>query len=380
VSAPVCLTSNAADASQCAEPMASSIPVADQAADAATATAAGAAYVDVTPWFCTTTVCPSVVNNMITAFDTTHVTVTYARYLADVVGSSAGIATGRRLLTDADIKAAVAASATQKTSSSPLRPPATVAARDLSPAYANGCLVPARDTTSPTCTFGDGKATKKVVLFGDSHAAQWMPALLDVASRGGFSVTVLTKGNCPAPIMTVRNTAYQRDFTECDTWREWALKKVVELKPDLVVISSTFHGVALSDGVMQTPAVEAAWDTGLAALIHRMQVGSTKVTVVSDVANHVQRVPDCVAANPTNLLACATPVDQGTLVTHQRDETAAVLATGATYLDVRPWFCDSTTCPSVIGGVITDFDESHLTATYSKYLGHALGVALKLES
>jgi hypothetical protein len=180
--------------------------------------------------------------------------------------------------------------------------------------------------------------------------------------------------------MTVRNTAYQRDFTECDTWREWALKKVVELKPDLVVISSTFHGVALSDGVMQTPAVEAAWDAGLAALIRRMQVGSTKVTVVSDVANHVQRVPDCVAANPTNLLACATPVDQGTLVTHQRDETAAVLATGAAYVDVRPWFCDSNVCPSVIGGVITDFDDSHLTATYSKYLGHALGVALKLES
>ena len=90
-------------------------------------------------------------------------------------------------------------------------------------------------------------------------------------------------------------------------------------------------------------------------------------------------MPACVEANASDLLACATPTLNGILVAHQLTEQKVAAASGAAYVDVRPWLCTRTGCPAVVNGIITEFDDSHLTATYSRYLGHALGMALRLE-
>ena len=56
------------------------------AAEAATARAAGAVYADVRPWFCTTTVCDVIVDNLLVYRDISHITVPFADYLAPLVG------------------------------------------------------------------------------------------------------------------------------------------------------------------------------------------------------------------------------------------------------------------------------------------------------
>jgi hypothetical protein len=48
----------------------------------AVATSAGAAYVDVQPWFCDATRCPVVVGNLLVFRDDNHITTTYARWLS----------------------------------------------------------------------------------------------------------------------------------------------------------------------------------------------------------------------------------------------------------------------------------------------------------
>ena len=159
----------------------------------------------------------------------------------------------------------------------------------------------------------------------------------------------------------------------------WALAKIAEIKPSVVIMSSTFHGVALAKGAAQTPAVEAAWEAGLRTTIRALQATGARVVDVSDVANHATSVPECLLMHPVSPLSCATPVLLGTLGPHQALETVTVKQLGATYVDARPWFCTATLCPAVINGIITDFDDSHMTATYSTYLGRAFGVAVGLE-
>ncbi|MES4908858.1 MULTISPECIES: hypothetical protein [unclassified Streptomyces] len=45
--------------------------------------------------------------------------------------------------------------------------------KQRSAAYRDSCHVNYAATTSPACVYGDRTSDKVVVLYGDSHAAQW---------------------------------------------------------------------------------------------------------------------------------------------------------------------------------------------------------------
>jgi hypothetical protein len=47
-----------------------------------------------------------------------------------------------------------------------------------------------------------------------------------------------------------------------------------------------------------------------------------------------------------------------------------------TAVDITPYFCDSTFCHAVIGGVVVYFDDHHLTATYAMTLARVIGPEL----
>ena len=61
-------------------------------AEAATARAAGALYADVRPWFCTSTICDVIVDNVLVYRDISHITVPFADYLAPLVGDEMAVA------------------------------------------------------------------------------------------------------------------------------------------------------------------------------------------------------------------------------------------------------------------------------------------------
>ena len=78
-----------------------------------------------------------------------------------------------------------------------LRPSVGRRQGDLPAIYNDGCHLDAAVTKPPPCVFGDTAGATTVVLFGDSHAAQWFPALDDIATRHHWRLLVLTKKGCP---------------------------------------------------------------------------------------------------------------------------------------------------------------------------------------
>ena len=64
-----------------------------------------------------------------------------------------------------------------------LQPPLVKASRDLPAIYADGCVASELARASGTCVYGVPASHTTVVLFGDSHAAQWFPALDRLASE-----------------------------------------------------------------------------------------------------------------------------------------------------------------------------------------------------
>ena len=83
-----------------------------------------------------------------------------------------------------------------------LQPSLEAAWWDRSSSYDDRCHNDAVDEELRTCSFGDPDGTREVVLFGDLHALQWLPALVIAAGQEGWRVTTLTKAACPPAQVT----------------------------------------------------------------------------------------------------------------------------------------------------------------------------------
>src|SRR5262252_407651 len=60
------------------------------------------------------------------------------------------------------------------------------------------CLTAAGSTRLAECTYGDGTSEAKIVLFGDSHAEHWFPAVNQLALDNHWRLLTLLKSSCPA--------------------------------------------------------------------------------------------------------------------------------------------------------------------------------------
>ncbi len=89
----------------------------------------------------------------------------------------------------------------------------------------HGCHVDYGATAPASgCVFGDVAARRTVVLIGDSHAAQWFPALERLAQRERFRLVSWTKSGCPFALgVHIYLPALGRDYTECLAWQQRVL-------------------------------------------------------------------------------------------------------------------------------------------------------------
>lgn len=85
----------------------------------------------------------------------------------------------------------------------------------------DGCHVSHRGNKSGYCTYGDVNSDITIVLYGDSHAAQWFPALERIAIKRGIKLVSLTKSACPA-VDAPRDDDGGFKFSKCAQWREYS--------------------------------------------------------------------------------------------------------------------------------------------------------------
>ena len=90
-SAPECLVAHTDDVAACGRAADEAVFTDHGKVEKATAKAAGATYVDTTPWFCTDT-CEPIIGDMVVFQNEYHITAAYSRYLSGVVASAVGLA------------------------------------------------------------------------------------------------------------------------------------------------------------------------------------------------------------------------------------------------------------------------------------------------
>ncbi|MFB4420534.1 acyltransferase family protein [Streptomyces sp. QL37] len=254
-----------------------------------------------------------------------------------------------------------------------LTPPLPEVKSARSAVYRDGCHVDHAATGTRPCVYGDRTSSRTVVLFGDSHAAQWFPALQRLATTRGWKLVSLTKASCKVADLTI--VSGHKPYTACDTWRSDAIARIAALRPDLVVASSS------DAGDPERPAADPLrqWTTGFENTYRDLGASGTRVAALLDTPWPKGDPVDCAARNSLQLHACANHLPDAI-----RDATrgaavrAAAATTATTVVDPTPWLCVPRTgiCPAVVGDTAVHRDDSHLSEAYAEALAPVLAPAL----
>ena len=237
---------------------------------------------------------------------------------------------------------------------------------------ADGCLIRWLGVGSGPCVYGSPASRRTVVLFGDSHAFQWFPALDRAASAHRWRLVSLTKTTCPPVQLSFWSPVLGRPYVECDGWRASMLQRIRAERPALVVLGAARH----YGDVYHFQVYGPAWISGLAKTVHQVRATGAQVVVLGPTPKPKVDVPDCLSRHLHNAVACTTTrrvaVDTGGV----RLERQAVLRAGGSYLDVTPWLCTSLACAAMVGNLLAYRDDNHLTTTYTTWLSPLLGYRL----
>ncbi len=258
-----------------------------------------------------------------------------------------------------------------------LSPPLSKARKDLPPIYFDGCHLAFTETRPPTCAFGDIASRTRVVLIGDSSAAQWFPALQRLAVAQHWRLESLTKSACTIADIAVWQSGLRRAYTECAAWRSSVLRRIRAERPDLV-IASTSHGYRLMISGRPVPLIghEATYQAALTRTLRTLKATSKGVVLLGMTPNSRVDPPVCLAANPGDARSCATPFDVAVDGPFRSLEVASSASAGARWVDPTAWVCPADPCPAIVGRILVYRDPGHLTATFAAWLRARLGSAL----
>jgi peptidoglycan/LPS O-acetylase OafA/YrhL len=240
------------------------------------------------------------------------------------------------------------------------------------------CIASTGQTASAICNLGDPKGKHSLVVIGDSHALQWVPALEAIGRNIGWRVYPLVKLSCTSAQVTldVPGTGPNR---ECDTWRGWAFRKAAALDPTVAIISTRVATGILQGGEDLTgEGLVNAWEAGMVSSIKKLQSDGARVDVFSDTP--IQRVDptECLLSRHATMKTCTTAFGPYVAMLNNANLEAAV-DTGAAYIDVDRYLCSpSGECPTVIGHTVAYYDANHISEAYAEELAPDIQASLKL--
>jgi len=248
-------------------------------------------------------------------------------------------------------------------------PAPALASQDLSSLYDNNHACMSDTTEVITCHFGRDDAPRRAVLIGDSHAAQWFPALEKIALENDVQLDVMIRFSC-AFTLAPRG----KDFADCEIWSAGVAAQLASDKRyDFIFLSSwakNLSGDVTAGSLSHAQALDgfrAAWGP----LIER----GSQIVVLRDVPTLTESPSRCLEQYPQTMMSCAT--DRSVALAAPDIQFEAARETeGVGAVDLTNYFCQETVCFTMVGGVVVYLDDSHITQTYAKVLATPLAQSL----
>jgi peptidoglycan/LPS O-acetylase OafA/YrhL len=238
------------------------------------------------------------------------------------------------------------------------------------------CFASNLDDTAPVggCYFGDLGSTRTIALIGDSHAAQWTAALLEIARNEGFRLLILAKSACP-PVQLLRSSATLGSFPECRRWNTSVMERLRADRPDITLLAG-YSGYAIERRLDPYDHRLSAWGKTLDQL-----AAFTKPILIADTPYPDHDVPVCLSANMDNPGACIRSRDAMTNALPGRSaELDAARSRRVPVVETFDLVCPTPQCPVIVGNILVYRDESHISAAFARWLARPLAAKLSMFS
>ena len=223
--------------------------------------------------------------------------------------------------------------------------------------YGDDCHSNYGETESGECTYGDLNSETTIVLYGDSHAAQWFPTLLKLVNEKGFKLVSLTKSACPSvDVPRADQGAYKN--VHCETWRDKSIKRIKQIRPAAVILSS-YQYFTPPSGYSDK---NKWWKDGQERLLSSLRGSSDHLIYISDTPKPLRDIPNCLASRDVN--SCNTT-----------ERTPVKIIRGFEIIDPTPWLCTKL-CPAIQDGYVVYRDSSHISVAAALALKPQLEAAL----
>ena len=223
--------------------------------------------------------------------------------------------------------------------------------------YGDNCHVNYGETKSGYCTYGVKSSKKVIVLYGDSHAAQWFPALEKIALEKGYKLISLTKSACPS-VDSPREDQGAFKNVHCEKWRKNSIARIQSVKPDAVIVSSFQYFTPPSGFASRAKW----WSDGQKRLLNDLKGSSSRLIYISDTPRPLRDIPNCLASRDSH--SCDST-----------EKTPNVIIDGFIKIDPTSWLCTSF-CPAIKDGYVAYRDASHISVAAALALKPELEKAL----
>ena len=239
--------------------------------------------------------------------------------------------------------------------------------------YKNNCHVNFGTTQPKDCVYGNPDSTKVVGLYGDSHAAQWFPALKLAAEQNDWKLIIYTKRGCPPANILTYSSVLGQTYTQCGEWRKNVRRK---MRADGVKVVLIVHFDRLLSASNQLPIWQKDWREGLQGTINELRRIGAEPVLFADTPYPGRDVPTCLSSHINEVQTCTLAVSESFREDIVEVRTDLSVENNVALLQTRDWFCTRTVCPTIVGNILVYRDDNHITTTYAEFLAPLLASTL----
>ena len=238
--------------------------------------------------------------------------------------------------------------------------------------YRYRCNATYDESQTRLCPVGDRDSRHLLVVLGDSHVGEWLPALDTIGRQDGYRVLPLIKYGCAAYDVDLDYGG--RPWTECQDFRAWATREVAALHPDVVVLGGRGLQRNMAAPVDQRAG---AWTTGVTTTLHTLAPLTRRLVVLGDVPALGVDPIGCLTDTHATMATCTTRVAPRITEANELTSRTARLD-GADYVGLSDLACLRGRCPVVAGGLMVYANDDHLSMAWVAHVTpefrHRLGL------
>jgi hypothetical protein len=212
--------------------------------------------------------------------------------------------------------------------------------------------------TDTVCTQPvDRPPQRRIVVVGDSHAQQFVGALLPLAELHGWQLITILRGGCPfSSVAEMRS-----DDRACLAWNDAAVQEIARLAPDAVVTMAT-RDVRRGLTEQLPPGFVTQWE--------RLAVLGLPVVAFRDNPRFAFSPPDCLQRRGREAPSCGTA--RAAVYSAQPPWTRTAVPPNVAFVDTADLLCGPQRCPAEVGNVLVYMDDNHVSATFAATLAPVL--------